>query len=144
MIMKSSCKEDVSLFVTCGNNVYKKLDETEDFPVWKLFLKDKRVYFIEDKLSFNACWSVYYGDEEIGEVFGLKIYDEEDDEEDYETVLSIKLRIQEQMGIPANRVNVYEEGKEDFDGENSTPLRNNDRIVSESYIEIEEANGEFK
>ena len=130
MIVKSACHEDVtdiSMFVTCENDCYEKLDETDSAPVWKLLSKDKRVNFIEDKLSFSKCWSVYSQGKEIGEVFTLC----DDDESEYETALSMKLRFQEQMGVPANCVNVGEK-----DCGELIVIENNENVTSETYIEI--------
>ena len=61
VIMKSAGKEDVtdiSMFVTCGNECYKKLDVTKNEAVGNLLPKSKKVNFIEERLSFKHRWPV--------------------------------------------------------------------------------------
>ena len=89
---------DISMFVADGNDGYHKLDELETKTVFELLPEDKTVYFIEDKLSVNRAWSVYHQDKEFGKEVGRYIFTGSG--WSYETVRTITLRIQEEMGIP--------------------------------------------
>ena len=87
------------MFVTCGNDRYRRLDEAQSEPIYKQIPDDKTVYFIEDRISFSHCWSVYYQDMEVGKVYRKGSV--------CETVLGIKLRIQEEMGLLTDGILVY-------------------------------------
>ena len=84
---------EISLFLERGPN-YRKLDG--DGSIGDLLSDYDTVHFIEDKF-FDAGWTipVVFNDTEIGRV-GTNQRD---------TVLSVKLRIQEQMGFPVTSVN---------------------------------------
>ena len=104
MIMTSRTSKDVTsitMFVSDGNDGYIRLDELDDLHVCKLLPEDKTVYFIEDRLSFNRCWPVYHQDKEVGQVYG------NDHGSSYDRILSAKLRIQEEMGIPTICITIY-------------------------------------
>ena len=52
LIMESVGKLDITdifMFVTCGNNEYIGLDESNKVPICQLLPEDKTVYFIEDR-----------------------------------------------------------------------------------------------
>ena len=84
---------EISLFLERGLN-YRKLDG--DGPIGDDLSDYDTVHFIEDKF-FDAGWTipVLFNDTEIGRV-GTNQRD---------TVLSVKLRVQEQMGFPVASVN---------------------------------------
>ena len=119
---------DISMFVTCGNDRYKRLDEAQSTPAYKQLPHDKTVYFIEDRISFSHCWPVSYQYKEVGKVYGNK------SGSTCETVLGIKLRIQEEMGVPTNGIIVY---KRNADSTRKLEMRDteqmhisdNDRVV---------------
>ena len=103
VIMNAIGKEgvrDISMFVNCGNDRYNRL-ESDTVPVCQLLPEDKTVYFIEYWFSLKWFWPVHYQGKEVGQIFCYW-----GNEERYETVLSVKLRIQEEMGIPVNCINV--------------------------------------
>ena len=83
---------EISLFRECGSN-YRKLDG--DGPIGDVLSDYDTVHFIEDKF-FDEGWTipVLFNDTEIGRV-GTNQRD---------TVLSVKLRVQEQMGFPVASV----------------------------------------
>ena len=107
---------EISLFLERGLN-YRKLDDeapigdvlpkndtcyrklNDDGPIGDLLSDYDTVHFIEDKF-FDAGWTipVLFNDTEIGRV-GTNQRD---------TVLSVKLRVQEQMGFPVASVNFSE------------------------------------
>ena len=93
---------DISMFVPSGINTYTKLDTSGDATISLLFPTNKTIYFIEDR-SFQLSWPVYYNQTEYGRIYisghGMGTLD---------TVRSIKLRIQDEFGIPYNCTNVFE------------------------------------
>ena len=100
--------KDISLFVACGNGGYKKLDGTDSTPLCELLSDGDVVYYLEDNPISNsdACnWPVYHQKSNVGTVRYNRIYNSCDTR--CETVRTIKLRIQDEMGIPANRLTVY-------------------------------------
>ena len=91
-------REGIWLFVERGES-YKKLPDAA--PVGSVLSNNDVVYFIEDKFfSESHTIPVYYKDEEIGRV-GRSWGDGK-----YDTVLSVKLRLQEQMGFPVASADV--------------------------------------
>ena len=106
LIMKTRCSHDVtdiSMFVSDGNDGYTRLDESDTVPAHKLLPENKTVYFIVEKQLFSRCWSMYYEEKEIGHIYCAN----DENFSRYETILAVKLRIQEGMGIPASCVYVY-------------------------------------
>ena len=104
MIMRSYNAKNVtkiSMFVTDGCGGYQQLDEKETAPVSELLPEDKTVYYIEDQSAFTYCWLVYHQGKVVGKVYGNYSGSE------YGTVLSIKLRIQAEMGISTDCIAVY-------------------------------------
>ena len=68
------------------------------------------VYYIEDNPISNsdACnWPVYHQNINVGTVRYNRIYNSYNTR--YETICTIKLRSQDEMDIPANRLTVYAE-----------------------------------
>ena len=86
--------EDIILFLQPGRG-YRKFDG--DAPIGEAFSNYHVVYYIEDRF-FDPPWvsRVYYEDLEIGRVGCVQ----------GDTVLSVKLRVQEQMGFPVCCVDV--------------------------------------
>ena len=118
---------NMSMFVARGNDRYKKLDETEDTAVRKLLSEDKTVHFITDTGSLDDVCSVYHHDKEVGQVQDPNYYD---------ITLSVKLRIQEEMGIPVHCITVYlyhdkKYRTDDYIMKNDVELK-----TSNPYIEI--------
>ena len=102
---KTNNSPDISLFVACDVNGYKKLDEADSTPLCKLLSESDVVYYIDHKLHSNLyhCqWPLYHQDNKVGTVY-IKRYGSYE----YEKVRTIKLRIQDEMGIPANCITVY-------------------------------------
>ena len=100
--------DDIFLFVACENNCYKRLDETDSTPLGELLSNGDVVYYIEDSPSSNSYdrnWPVYYLKEHIGTMYGKSTHQNQGVV--FETVRSLKLRIQEEMGIPAHCITVY-------------------------------------
>ena len=56
IIMRSRCYDitDISMFVSDGSGGYKRLDEEEITPAYKLLPEDKTIYFITDKLNVHS------------------------------------------------------------------------------------------
>ena len=91
---------DLSLFATSDQTtfitVYPKRDE-KDVSVGEILSDGQTVYYLEViKYDFDACYPVKHKDVEIGRVYGAR----------GDTVSIIKLRVQNQLGIPANCVTV--------------------------------------
>ena len=105
ILLSQNNGKDISLFVTCGNDGYKKLDETDCTPLGELLSDGDVVYYVEDNpfSNLDVCnWPVYHQKSNVGTVRCNRIQNTR-----YETVRTIKLRIQDEMGIPANRLTVY-------------------------------------
>ena len=133
---------DLSLFVASGNSGYKRLDEADGTFVRDLLSEGDMVYYIEDKPSsnvFNCDWPVYHQNNNVGIVRGNTVEDFERPipTSKYETVRTIKLRIQDDMGIPSYCITVYSRK-----GSKSNPRTENDikgdddQMKSDCYIEI--------
>ena len=113
---------DITLFLQCDDDSYRKLED--EVPVGEQLSDNDIVHFIEERF-FNKeeMMSVFYKDEEIGDV-GWSIQYER---ENMETVLSMKLRVQDQLGFPVTCVDVKQQGKS---------LGNDEGIGSDVVIEV--------
>ena len=97
MILKFLCGDevtDVSLFITKDNVRSTKLNSNMN--VGQLLSNGQTDIYVKDK-CFNECWPVWQADKEIGKVYGDASQD---------TVRTIKLRVQDQLAIPAGIVQV--------------------------------------
>ena len=93
---------DISLFIERENG-YKKLDELSDVGIGELLLDDDTVYFIEDKFFSHDCLiKVKYSNNATQRLIGMV------GSEQGETVLTLKLRTQEQFGFPVSSVNFFD------------------------------------
>ena len=103
------------------------MHEADSVPIYIQLPDDKTVYFIEDKLSFSHCWSVCYQDKEVGKVYG------NESGSTCETVLGIKLRIQEEMGVPTNGIIVY---KIHMESSRKVKMQDTERIHIEIFYDF--------
>ena len=85
---------DVLLYIKNAQNEYVKLDLNKRLE--QVLSDGQTVYYIWDEW-FDKFWSVMCGDREIGKVYGNGSQD---------TVGTIKLRIQDQLGIPTSCVTI--------------------------------------
>ena len=88
--------DDISMFVATGYNSYEILDEYSKKTFGEMFSKNEVVYFIENRFYSESC-SIVNNGSEVGRVCCNM---------DQETVRSVKLRIQDQLGIPTSSVSV--------------------------------------
>ena len=86
----------ISLFVTNDQIEYVKVGQNKDLLVGEILSDGQTICYLENKSDYSACFPVKLGDVEIAKVYG--------DENDIVEI--IKLRVQNQLGIPANRANV--------------------------------------
>ena len=56
------------MFVSDGSGGYKRFDEEEITPAYKLLPEDKTVYLITDKLKYTVYRPVYHQDKQTDEV----------------------------------------------------------------------------
>ena len=99
MVLKLFCDQnvsDISLFVTSDQIKYVKVDPSKDVSVGEILSDDQTICYLEDKCEYKNSWWAKKGDVGIGRVYG--------DEND--TAEVVKLRVQDQLGIPANHVSV--------------------------------------
>ena len=85
----------IVLFATKDEIKYLKLTK-KDIPVGEVLSGDEIVCYFEDNGNYNMCWPVKRDDTEIGKVFGYN----------GDIVRTVKLRVQDQMGIPASCITV--------------------------------------
>ena len=99
MIVQLFCDENITniyLFVTNDQIEYVKVGPNKDMPVAEIFSDGQVVCYLEDKSEYSTFWPVKRNDVEIGRVYG--------DKED--TVDTVKLRIQDQLNVPASCISV--------------------------------------
>ena len=128
---KMNKSPDISLFVACDVNGHKKLDEADSTPLCKLLPEDDMVYYIDYKLPsnlYNCQWPLYHQDKNVGTVYA-KCHSSFQ----YETVRTIKLCIQDEMGIPANCITVYTHKNHRTE---RYIKRDDDRMADGNYINI--------
>ena len=108
--------EDIILFLQPGRG-YRKFDG--DAPIGEAFSNYHVVYYIEDRF-FDPPWvlRVYYEDLEIGRVGCVQ----------GDTVLSVKLRVQEQIGFPVCCMDL-----QCFNGRRWSSVSNGEKIGNGSY-----------
>ena len=97
------------------NESYQRLDnDNEDPPIGSVLSDNDVIYLVEDRFFYDGgMFPVYYKDEEIGRV-GWNVRREFNgyDAVYYcDTVLSLKLRIQELLGFPVSSIDVKFRGK---------------------------------
>ena len=86
---------NILMFTKKDNNVYKRLYENRNVIIGDLFLENDTIYLSIDDF-FRNSYPLYYDGNEIGKVgVGYE-----------ESVLSIKLRTQEQTGIPVSNIRI--------------------------------------
>ena len=90
---------DISLYVTKDKTKYCKVSPNKDVSVGKVLSDDQIVCYFEDKRYYFAFWPVTCEKVQVGMVYG--------DVED--TARTVKLRIQDQLGIPASHVSISKE-----------------------------------
>ena len=91
-------RKGVWLFVKRGES-YKKLPDAA--PIGSVLSDNDVVHFIEDRFfSKGQLIPVYYNNKEINRVGCSR------DDDNYDTVLSVKLRLQEQLGFPVDSADV--------------------------------------
>ena len=87
--------DNIMMFTKTGNNAYKILCENRKVTVGDLFSNHDTIYLTSD-IFFENSYPLYYDGNDIGKVgVGYE-----------ESVLSIKLRTQEQMGIPVSNIRI--------------------------------------
>ena len=87
--------DNIMMFTKTGNNVYKMLCENRKVAVGDLFSNHDTIYLTSD-IFFENSYPLYYDGNDIGKVgVGYE-----------ESVLSIKLRTQEQTGIPVSNIRI--------------------------------------
>ena len=108
--------QDTILFLQTGSG-YRKFDGDE--PIGEVLSNYHVVYYIKDRF-FDPPWVVriYYEDLEIGRVGCVQ----------GDTVLSVKLRVQEQMGFPVCCVDM-----QCFNGQRLSSMSNCEKIGNGSY-----------
>ena len=132
MVLRLFCGKnvnDISLFVTNDQIRYVKVGPNKDVSIGEVLSDNQTVCYLVNKSDYYTSWPVKNGDVEIGRVYG--------DKEDTKKI--VQLRVQDQLGIPANRVKVASSIHEiQIDG--SLPLHeygiNDDGklIVDRSYL----------
>ena len=86
---------NIIMFTKKVNNVYKRLHENRNITIGDLFSENDTIYLSIDDF-FRYSYPLYYDGNEIGKVgVGYE-----------ESVLSIKLRTQEQTGIPVSNIRI--------------------------------------
>ena len=108
--------EDIILFLQTGSG-YRKFDG--DAPIGEVLSNCHVVYYIENRF-FDPPWAlrVYYEDLEIGRIGCVQ----------GDTVLSVKLRVQEQMGFTVCCMEV-----QSFNGRRLSSMSNCEKIGNGSY-----------
>ena len=100
MIVQLFCKNvtnDICLFVTKDETKYVKIGPNlMEVPIAEILSDGHIVCYIEDKREHNRYWLVRKEKVEIGKVFG----------ELEDTARTMKLRIQDQLGIPVSCVTI--------------------------------------
>ena len=99
LIMKLICDKyvtNISLFISHDGKNYKKLDENDCTPIGEICSSSNTLYLLEEGFV-QKSWSVNYGKQCIGNIYGKS------DPSD----LSLKLRAQDQLGIPASKIQIY-------------------------------------
>lgn len=139
VIMKSRCDDDVtdiSMFVTCANDGYKKLDPNENVLLVTKLSSDHMIYFLEEKLVFDSVYQIFYQDKEVGKVLSSRLC--KNNHFYYNTVLSVKLRIQDEMGIPTKSIKIYSCCGTKIDPRTDEHIMKNDNTInlSNHYVEI--------
>ena len=89
--------DNIIMFTKTDDNVYKRLCENCKITVGDLLSDNDTIYLSSDNF-FKNFYPLYYNGNEIGKVgVGFE-----------ESVLSIKLRTQEQMGIPVSNIRILD------------------------------------
>ena len=85
----------------CGKREhYRKLDD--DVTIGVTLSDNDVIHFVEDRIfTEDQLIPVYFGGDQIGRVGGV----------DEDRVLSLKLRVQEQLGFPVKSVDYKQDGK---------------------------------
>ena len=109
MVMKLFCeKKDISLFITCDKIKFVRIVSNKDVSVGEILSDDQTVCYLEDKCDYSVCFPVKPWKTEISKGYA--------DKED--TEIMVKLRIQDQLDIPANCITItsrYDDyGLEDY------------------------------
>ena len=100
--------DDVWLFIQY-NESFQRLDEDNaEQPVGSILSDNDVIYLVEDRFFPESdMYPVYYKGEEIGRVGWIMGFESVGYYRHYsDTALSLKLRIQEQLGFPVHSVNV--------------------------------------
>ena len=87
---------DISLFVTNDQIRYVKVGPNKDISIGEVLSDNQTVCYLVNKSDYYMSLPVKNGDVEIGRVYGDK----------GDTKKIVKLRVQDQLGIPTNRVKV--------------------------------------
>ena len=90
---------DISMFVSAGDGEYKRLHESTEKSVGETLTNNDIVYFIEDRFYDGQSYPISSQDREIAWVYFRM---------DTDTVRTVKLRIQDQLGIPTSFINVMD------------------------------------
>ena len=106
---------NIIMFTKTAENSYKKLDENLDVTIGDLFSDGDMIYLTMDNF-FVYSYPLYYDGKEIGKV-GIGYQ---------ESCLSVKLRTQEQTGIPVGNITIS----------SSPPTSNNPRDSYSCSIEV--------
>ena len=118
---------NLSLFATKDETNYLKVSTKEDVLVGKILTDGQTVCYLEDKPDYSIYWPVKNGKVEIGKVYG--------DEKDFVRV--IKLRVQDQLGIPASYVTITRRQQQYYSGDHvDVPVGDNKRMDSEYTINV--------
>ena len=88
---------NVSMFVSTGDGEYKRLHESTEKSVGEMLTSNDIIYYIEDRFYDGQSYPIWNQDTEIARVYFIMNTD---------TIRTVKLRIQDQLGIPTSSMSV--------------------------------------
>ena len=130
IIIQYFCVEkdiDISMYISRDQIEFMKFDSKPDALLGEVLSDDQTVCYLEEMCDYSTCWPVMSGNIEVGRVYG----------DSGDAVGTVKLRIQDQLGIPASCITVTKSGPyKDLYGHvryhNRAPTSDNEKIAPTS------------
>ena len=103
IIIQYFCVEkdiDISMYISRDQIEFMKVNSKPDALVGEVLSDGQTVCYLKEMCDYSTCWPVMSGNIEVGRVYG----------DSQDTVGTVKLRIQDQLGIPASCIKVTKTG----------------------------------